>query len=194
MFLKIIVTLILGYLLGCIPGSMIVSKIAGRRMSGDTTVTGVLRATNIQYALIALAIEAGKGFIAALLGDLIVGSDWGVLVAGIAVMLGHVYNIVHGFHGAKGISPYGGIIVMLDGCWWVGLLAIVLGAALFTAIKAYRLVAVVATLIMAILLCVFGNAAAIILGWLIFALVIFMHKEVFMGMVASKPNTGRNLR
>ncbi len=194
MFLKIVVALILGYLIGCIPGSQLISKFSGRKMPNDTTVTGVLRASNLQIALIALAVEVGKGFIAALLGDLIVGGDAGVFVAGIAVMLGHVYNVVYGFHGPKGVSPYGGIIIMLDGCWWLGLLGIVLGAAVFTLIKAYKLLSIIVTLIAAILLCVLGNVWAIILGWIIFAFFVFLNKEMFMGQIAEKPSMGRKLR
>ena len=201
MFFKIIITLLLGFLLGCIPGAAIAAKAAGRKLESTVTTTGVLRELGVNYALIALAVDVFKGFLAALLGWLIIAeaSDLGIAIGGIAVMLGHVFNVAYGFRGAKGIAPYGGVLIMIS--WWLGLLLLVLGVLLFAAVKFYKPLVILATLIAAILVSVFvARGWSIAYSWLMFAFSLFLQRDILANAFAGRSGfkggkgSGRNLR
>lgn len=191
MFFKIIITLILGCLLGCIPGVAIAGRIAGRKLENATTTT-VLRECGIKYALIALGIDVCKGFLAALLGSLILGGDsaqLGVAIGGLAVMLGHTYNAFFGFKGTRGIAPYGGILIMMS--WWLGILLLLVGVICFACIKFYRPLVLIAALLAAILVSVFvrgtGCAYSIIFSWLFVGFSILLQKDLFIKLFTGRP-------
>ena len=185
MFLKIVISLIIGFLLGCIPGTVIAGKIAGRKLESTVTVTGVLRELGVNYALIALGIDVLKGFLAALFATLIIGGDsgLGIAIGGIAVMLGHTFNVALGFRGSRGIAPYGGVLIM--SCWWLGLLMLVLGVLIFAGI----------------FVSIFVKAGwSIAYAWVMFGYALALERSVLTGIFASRngsfgsSGTGRRLR
>ncbi len=201
MFLKIVISLIIGFLLGCIPGTVIAGKIAGRKLESTVTVTGVLRELGVKYALIALGIDVLKGFLAALFATLIIGGDsgLGIAIGGIAVMLGHTFNVALGFRGSRGIAPYGGVLIM--SCWWLGLLMLVLGVLIFAGIKLYKPLVIITCLLAAIFVSVFVKAGwSIAYAWVMFGYALVLERSVLTGIFASRnggfgsSGTGRRLR
>ena len=117
---------VLGYLLGSIVGSLWIGKLRGgidiRHMgSGNAGGTNALRTQGKWFAFWVLVIDIGKGWVAtgllagAQIHDIPVASAdwrvWGVAVCGIAVMLGHVYPLWHGFRGGKGVATLVGAIL-----------------------------------------------------------------------------------
>ncbi len=117
-FLCIAVTAIASYLFGSFNSALIVCKLLkhddirkyGSKSAG---LTNVLRVYGKVPALITLLCDLFKGVIAVVLARLIVTNILGVLffgdslfigyVAGVCVVLGHIFPIYYGFKGGKGV-------------------------------------------------------------------------------------------
>ncbi|MFO1202420.1 MAG: glycerol-3-phosphate 1-O-acyltransferase PlsY [Tabrizicola sp.] len=120
----LLLTAVLGYLLGSIPFGILVTRVMGlgdlRQIgSGNIGATNVLRTGNKGAALATLLLDGGKGAVAVLLAHWLVGED-AAQVAGLAAFLGHLYPVWLGFKGGKGVATFLGLFLALD--WQVGLL------------------------------------------------------------------------
>ena len=127
------------YLVGSVSFAVVVSKLFGlpdphSYGSGNPGATNVLRTGNKSAAALTLAGDTVKGFVAVWIAHG-VGASWGdaSLAAGaaaVAVFLGHVYPIFHGFAGGKGVATAGGIAFALAWQLGVALVAVWLALAL----------------------------------------------------------------
>src|SRR5271155_3372248 len=107
---------ILGYLLGSIPFGLVLTRLAGqgdiRRMgSGNIGATNVLRTGSKGLAALTLLFDVGKGLAAAAIAE-----RWGAqaaLVAGLCVVLGHIFPVWLGFRGGKGVATALGVLIGL---------------------------------------------------------------------------------
>jgi glycerol-3-phosphate acyltransferase PlsY len=123
---ELLVKAVLSYLLGSIVGSLLVGRLRGgvdiRRLgSGNAGATNALRTQSKLFAFWVLLIDIGKGWAATklLAGAQIPGlapataqwSVWAVAVCGVAVILGHVYPLWHGFRGGKGVATVVGAVL-----------------------------------------------------------------------------------
>ncbi len=121
----LILTALLGYLLGSIPFGIVITRALGlgdlRQIgSGNIGATNVLRTGNKPAALATLLLDAGKGGIAVLIARAALGED-AAQVAGGAAFLGHLFPVWLGFKGGKGVATFLGTLLAL--AWPVGLLA-----------------------------------------------------------------------
>ena len=119
----LLLTAVLGYLLGSIPFGVLVTRAMGlgdlRQIgSGNIGATNVLRTGNKGAALATLLLDGGKGAVAVLLARALVGED-AAQVAGLAAFLGHLYPVWLGFRGGKGVATFIGVLLALN--WLVGL-------------------------------------------------------------------------
>jgi acyl phosphate:glycerol-3-phosphate acyltransferase len=115
------------YLIGSISFAVLVSRAMGLADprtygSGNPGATNVLRTGNRAAAVLTLAGDAAKGFIAVLLAvawapALGFGEATTALVA-LAVFVGHLYPVFHGFKGGKGVATAAGALLALSP--WVG--------------------------------------------------------------------------
>lgn len=111
------------YLIGSISFAVVVSKCM--RLpdpysygSGNPGATNVLRTGNKRAAVLTLLGDALKGFLAVILARLVLGEAMVTQGAGawifcgvvIAVFLGHLYPLFHGFKGGKGVATACGIL------------------------------------------------------------------------------------
>jgi acyl phosphate:glycerol-3-phosphate acyltransferase len=116
------------YLVGSISFAVVVSKLFAlpdphSYGSGNPGATNVLRTGNKFAAVLTLAGDAGKGWLAVWLAARL-GASWGdaslaTAGAALAVFLGHIYPVFHGFSGGKGVSTAGGVAFALS--WALGL-------------------------------------------------------------------------
>ncbi|HEY6917821.1 MAG TPA: glycerol-3-phosphate 1-O-acyltransferase PlsY [Tabrizicola sp.] len=118
----LLLTAVLGYLLGSIPFGVLVTRAMGlgdlRQIgSGNIGATNVLRTGNKGAALATLLLDGGKGAVAVLLARWLVAED-AAQVAGLAAFLGHLYPVWLGFKGGKGVATFLGIFLAFD--WQVG--------------------------------------------------------------------------
>ncbi len=106
--LRIVASVVLAYLLGSIPAGYSLGRLWGVNVlehgSGRTGGTNVYRAAGIVAALLAGAVDVGKGFLAVWLAGQIGGSPLAQVLAGVAVILGHSHSIFIGFRGGGGVA------------------------------------------------------------------------------------------
>ena len=122
----------IAYLIGSISFAVVVSKCM--RLpdphsygSGNPGATNVLRTGNKLAAVLTLIGDALKGYFAVMLAHHILGDDsltstlnsWLLCGVVLAVFLGHLFPIFHGFKGGKGVATACGILFGIN--WILGL-------------------------------------------------------------------------
>ena len=131
--LPAILIVIAAYLLGSVSFAVVVSKAFGlpdphEYGSGNPGATNVLRTGNKAAALLTLAGDGVKGWLAVVLaewaGHATGAPDWVVPGAALAVFLGHLYPVFHHFAGGKGVATAAGIVFALH--WPLGLALLVI--------------------------------------------------------------------
>lgn len=113
----------IAYAIGSVPFAVIVSRALGlpdprSYGSGNPGATNVLRTGKKLAALLTLAGDAGKGWLAVFLAgrfavDYGVGGS-GIAACAVAVVLGHLFPVFLGFKGGKGVATAGGMLFALD--------------------------------------------------------------------------------
>jgi len=129
--LLLAIIIILSYLIGSIPTSILISKAAGgidirEHGSGNAGGTNVIRVLGWKYGLLVIILDALKGALAVIIiARLFFGplpfenispfDDFTLvqIIAGIAAVIGHIWTIFAGFRGGKGIATALGMLVML---------------------------------------------------------------------------------
>lgn len=121
----------IAYLIGSISFAVVVSKCM--RLpdphsygSGNPGATNVLRTGNKLAAVLTLIGDAFKGYLAVMLARVLLGdesltstlSSWLLCGVVIAVFLGHLFPIFHGFKGGKGVATACGILFGIN--WILG--------------------------------------------------------------------------
>jgi acyl phosphate:glycerol-3-phosphate acyltransferase len=110
----------IAYLLGSIPfGYLIVRFKEGRDVrssgSGNIGATNVLRTSGRSGAVLTLALDAAKGYLAVwLAGAVSAGSPQAVGLAAIVVVLGHLFPVFLKFKGGKGVATVLGVFLYVS--------------------------------------------------------------------------------
>ncbi|MDI6767328.1 MAG: glycerol-3-phosphate 1-O-acyltransferase PlsY [Bacteroidota bacterium] len=129
--LPLSIIIILSYLVGSIPTSIIVTKLVKgvdirKYGSGNAGGTNVIRVLGWKIGVLVIAIDIFKGYVAAMVVTrLMYGQipfdnvtpfeDITVIriIAGTAAILGHIWTAFGGFRGGKGIATAGGVLLGL---------------------------------------------------------------------------------
>jgi len=129
--LLLAIIVILSYLVGSIPNSIIISKaVSGidirNHGSGNAGGTNVMRVLGWKYGLTVIFLDALKGVVAVvLIARLFYGplpfenvspfDDFTLvqIIAGISAVIGHVWTVFASFKGGKGIATALGMLLML---------------------------------------------------------------------------------
>jgi glycerol-3-phosphate acyltransferase PlsY len=111
----LILSLVLGYLLGSIPFGLIITRLAGTQDirtigSGNIGATNVLRTGRKGLAAATLLGDALKGTAAVLIARYLWGDDAG-LAAALGAFVGHVAPVWLGFKGGKGVATFLGTLI-----------------------------------------------------------------------------------
>ena len=127
--LRLLLTAVAAYLLGCFNGAVIISKYILRddirnHGSGNAGLTNFYRTFGGPLTLAVILCDVLKAVIAVWLGTWLVGEGTGWLViskywAGVFCLLGHMFPCMFHFKGGKGILSGGTIAIMID--WRVAL-------------------------------------------------------------------------
>ena len=96
------------YLLGSVSASILISRtVLGSDVrqfgSGNAGATNMARTYGMASGLLTLLFDFAKGLIATFVGARLLG-DVGILIGGIACLLGHCFPVFYRFRGGKGIS------------------------------------------------------------------------------------------
>ena len=189
----VFITVLLGYFLGCLNGSVMVSHFiikddVRQHGSGNAGLTNFYRTYGAKYALGVILFDMGKTVIACLLGGFLLKNamqDWtlGVLIGGLGCELGHMFPVFFGFKGGKGILSGGTLVWLLD--WRVALIAWGLFAALWLATKYVSLGSVSAAVSMPVATWLFCGHSPVytVLAVVIAGLVVWCHRENIQRLV-----------
>ena len=182
-----LILLLLGYFLGCLNGSVMVSHFIIRddvrqHGSGNAGLTNFYRTYGAKYALGVILFDMGKTVVACLLGGAMFNhlfGDWalGVLLGGLGCELGHMFPVFFGFKGGKGILSGGTLVWLLN--WRIGLIAWGLFAVLWLLTRYVSLGSLCATLSMPVSTYFFCGRSVLytVLAVLVASLVVWCHRE-----------------
>ena len=124
--IAIALTVILGYLIGSVNISIILTKLMGKQDirelgSGNAGTTNMTRNYGKTLGVLTMVGDILKGAFAVALGlilfTLIAGGGNNVLakyLGGFAAVTGHVFPVFFGFRGGKGIATIGGAVIALN--------------------------------------------------------------------------------
>ena len=122
----------IAYLIGSVSFAVVVSKCM--RLpdphsygSGNPGATNVLRTGNKLAAVLTLIGDALKGYVAVMLARILLSDDsfgtsihsWLLCGVVVAVFLGHLFPVFHGFKGGKGVATACGILFGIN--WILGI-------------------------------------------------------------------------
>ncbi len=103
----LILSALLGYLLGSISNAVIISRTRGTDVrtlgSGNAGATNMLRNFGKGAAATVFLLDIAKGVLAVLLGRLLAG-EYGGYLGGFMSIIGHNFPVYFGFRGGKGIT------------------------------------------------------------------------------------------
>jgi len=105
--MNIFLALLMGYLIGSISASIIISKIKGNDIrnngSGNAGATNTLRTFGVKIAIIVTIFDVLKGVISVLIARAIFKEEAAGILAGFGAVIGHNFPLYFGFKGGKGI-------------------------------------------------------------------------------------------
>ncbi len=125
--LSFVTVVIVSYLVGSIPTSIIVGKILRgmdfdirKEGSGNAGGTNVFRVLGWKPGIFVMAVDTLKGFVATLwisrwqpFGPSHIDQSVLPIICGVAAVVGHIWTIFAGFRGGKGVGTAAGMIVAL---------------------------------------------------------------------------------
>ncbi len=186
MWLPILLTVLVGYLLGNLNGAVCISNLVAHEDvrshgSGNAGLTNFIRNYGAGKSLSVIAIDGGKTVVSCLVGSLLL-EPYGMGVEGAAmgaaaVMLGHIFPALLGFRGGKGILS--GFFVALTMDWRIALLILIVFAIAYVLTQYVSLGSVLAAVAFGIgfIIFYFDHPIVLLCGVLMAALAIFMHRE-----------------
>ena len=180
MIWQLIVIAMIGYLIGSVNLSIILSKLMGKgdireHGSGNAGTTNTLRVLGKGPAALVLIFDICKAIIAILVakgifaisgvqmfttvGEIVTYNtvyEIGVLLAALGAILGHNYPIYYGFKGGKGIATSLGALLMIE--WQIGLVCLVFALILMISSRMVSLGSICAAILYPVLVWIMGNA------------------------------------
>jgi glycerol-3-phosphate acyltransferase PlsY len=127
-----ILAIIISYFIGNISPAIILGKIYGvdikKEGSGNAGTTNALRVLGKKAGVITLLVDVLKGVIVVLIAKHLFWNSEPIvaLLCALAVFCGHIWPVIFGFKGGKGVATAFGIIVAVHWCLGLAALAIVL--------------------------------------------------------------------
>jgi glycerol-3-phosphate acyltransferase PlsY len=188
---------IVAYLIGSISFAVVASRLFGlpdphSYGSGNPGATNVLRTGHKLAAVLTLAGDGVKGWLAVVLAQLCVHGlgvpDWAIPGAALAVFVGHLFPVFHGFKGGKGVATAAGIVFALH--WPLGLALLVVWAVVAFGFKISSLAALTAAVLLPLGgFYVFGNAPTAWIMVPICALLFWRHRANIRQLLEGKERT-----
>lgn len=117
--MNLVVALGIAYLVGAIPMSWLVARLAGgidlRTVgSGNLGATNLYRVLGWRYAVPAGAFDIAKGALPTIVLPRLIGPEaWLPLAVGGAAVVGHVFSVFVRFRGGKGVATAAGVVLAL---------------------------------------------------------------------------------
>lgn len=178
----LVVSVVIGYLLGSISSSTIISRWFAKidireHGSGNAGATNTLRVLGTRWAIIVLLIDVLKGVLAVIIAwKLGPGHEWVAYASGLAAIVGHNWPIFFGFRGGKGIATTIGVLLLV-----APIATLIAGAAAILVIAVTRYVSlgslILTVAVPIIVALMHGSTAKIIFGVALALLSIWRHQK-----------------
>ncbi|MGB7604026.1 MAG: glycerol-3-phosphate 1-O-acyltransferase PlsY [Lutisporaceae bacterium] len=179
LILNYVIVCIIAYFLGNIATSYIVAKRAAKidirkHGSGNAGATNVLRVLGIKAAAITFAGDALKGAVAVILGRYLAG-DYGAVLAGLFVVIGHNWPILLKFKGGKGVAATIGSMLAINPL--IVLIVIIMGVIILITTKYVSLASITGMIIFPVFMIAFKQPVEYIAySFLIAMIAIYRHR------------------
>lgn len=123
--MNFVLVFLLAYLLGSIPASVWIGKAfhnidVREHGSGNAGTTNTIRVLGWKTGIPVLLVDAGKGWLAAMLPLFFKLAEPGSaalinlqILAGITAIVGHIFPVLAGFRGGKGVATVFGVLLAL---------------------------------------------------------------------------------
>ncbi len=113
---QVLLVVIISYFCGNISFSRMISHAKKDDItklgSGNPGSTNILRNYGFKFGILNLALDMLKSFVPSIVSFYVFGGDYVMLyIAGLSAMLGHIYPVVYGFKGGKGIASMLGVFL-----------------------------------------------------------------------------------
>lgn len=186
MMLSALLTFVIGYLLGNLNGSVILSQIVARddirrHGSGNAGFTNFFRQYGGIVSVVVLVIDGLKAALACIIGGAILGKLGyhleGMALGAVAVSLGHDFPALLGFRGGKGIMSGFAALITID--WRIALAVIIVFAAVYLLTYYVSLSSIMGAVTYGtgFIVVYHSNIPVMLMGLFIACLAIFMHRE-----------------
>lgn len=154
-----LISIVLGYLLGSINSSIIISKMIFKKDirsfgSGNAGLTNTLRTFGIPATALVLIGDIIKGLIAVFIGNY-TASSTGMLLAGLFCILGHNWPLYFKFRGGKGILTSISVVMAID--WRIGLILILIGISIIAITRFVSLGSVISAVLLPVFVYYIGS-------------------------------------
>lgn len=179
------------YLLGSLSFAIIICKLTlGKDIrsygSGNAGLTNAYRTMGTGKTLLVLFGDIAKAAAALAIGGVLAGM-MGKLVAGIFVILGHVFPVYFGFRGGKGVLVGATMLVFLD--WRIFLVALVLFVIAVALTRWVSLGSILGAISFPITMQIFyGDARLSVVAALMAGAVVFMHRSNIKRILSGTEN------
>lgn len=188
----ILIVVLCAYLLGNLNGSVCMSAIFAdddvrKHGSGNAGLTNFIRNYGAGKAIYVILIDGGKALIACLVAGLLLQPYGyymeGKVLGGAVVMLGHVYPLLLGGKGGKGILS--GLFIALAVDWRIAVLILAVFAIAYLTTQYVSLGSVLASVAFATGFAVWhwGESLVMLGGIFMSALTLFMHRGNIVRLV-----------
>ena len=195
MWFAIIVTVLVGYLLGNLNGAVCISNLVAHedvrnQGSGNAGLTNFIRNYGAASSVSVILIDGGKAALACLAGGLMLAPysmyTEGLAIGGLAVMLGHDFPALLGFRGGKGILS--GAVIAFTVDWRVGLLILGVFLVAYLLTQYVSLGSVLAAVAFSVGFAVFhyNNLVVMLCGIGMGLLAVFMHRGNIVRLLQGK--------
>ena len=195
MWFYIVVTVLIGYLLGNLNGAVCMSNLVAHedvrdQGSGNAGLTNFIRTYGAASSISVILIDGGKAALACIVGGALLepyGMEFeGMAIGAVAVTIGHDFPVLLGFKGGKGILSGCVIAFTLD--WRIG--ALILGvfmlAYLLTQYVSLGSVLAAVTFCVGFVVFYHNNLVVMLCGIFIGALAVWMHRGNIVRLVQGK--------
>lgn len=203
-FISILVVIV-AYLLGNLNVSILISKMLRRDIrkegSGNPGTMNMFRTFGIKWGLVTLICDALRGTVAGLIGWFFIcfptnlgqmycfGADkFGLFIAGLFVVLGHIFPAIYKFKGGKGVAVSVGLGFVAQPLIALG--AFVIALIFFLTVKIGSLTSFIAIgiplIFSGVVAIVEGRLAEGVLAIVIYAIVLIAHHANFVRLFTGK--------
>ena len=189
--LKWILVLLLSYLLGCFQTGVIISRTKNvdirSKGSKSTGTTNVFRVLGAKASLLTFVGDILKGVLACLLGMWLLGNA-GASMAGLAVIVGHMFPVFSRFRGGKGVATSLGTSLVMNPALGLILLAVsAVGIAVTRIVSIFSILSLAAFAVVNSFLCG-GDGFEIAYSIAAAALVVFAHRSNIRRILSGTEN------